>query len=150
MSQITYRSIWKKERPLNSRLLYWRLYADTLYRRLQQQQDVEKYEKIWASYLQKYEQIPLAKELSKIKETAMKTEASGNFRLLCWSYCGKRCNDEMWIFLYLWTRSMPFLPLWNLVREVSEQITKIQSQIIELEVEKTHMQGRIYLLYFFS
>lgn len=54
-----------------------------LYRRLQQQQDVEKYEKIWESYLKKYEQIPLAKELSKIKETAMKTEASGKFHLLC-------------------------------------------------------------------
>lgn len=39
---------------------------------------------------------------------------------------------------------MPFLNYKILVREVSEQITKIQSQIIELEVEKTHMQGKMF------
>ncbi|CAB3978178.1 Hypothetical predicted protein, partial [Paramuricea clavata] len=43
---------------------------------LQHQEDVEKYEKIWSRYARKYEDIPLAKELSKVKETAMNTEAS--------------------------------------------------------------------------
>jgi hypothetical protein len=56
----------------------------TALHRLQHQQDVEKYEKIWASYAKKYEENPIAKELSKIKETAMKTEASGNVATLVW------------------------------------------------------------------
>ncbi len=36
-----------------------------------------------------------------------------------------------------------------LVREVSEQIMTIQSQIIEMEVEKTHMQGKNFFHFFF-